>query len=445
MPNFSPPKKKPSVLFVSQSFYPSVGGVSTLLLNLSRYLHEQGYAVFAIHFGNPHESAAKKIGYPIKQFPISREELLPHHLEGYARFKEIIYQHLHGLIPFDYSHVENIPGYIDYIRCSELFVRKVSQVIASQKIDLVHLQDYQVIGCFSAIPTGIKTIFSLHAPLLPSINLTLSNWIMRYLNKADAAVFSIPEYSQIAVSLGLSASKIFTIPPIIDTHVMDRAGRHNFPQLTSSSASSQVITCVQRFDSKSGQIQLLKAFSRISDKHPRAKLVFAGASSFTDTISSVRRNFYQEAVDLTATLKLQNRVIFLGNVDYLALPQLYRLSDVVVMLSKMECFGLAVSEAMYLSKPTLVTDVGGLGFQIVNGQTGFKVKPGDIVHTAAALNNMLTSKSLRDHLGDNAKKDFNSRFHPHNVIPQYLKLYKQIAQQVKTGADHYAYLYNYLR
>ncbi len=435
-----------SVLFVSQSFYPSVGGVSTLLLNLSRYLHKAGYNIHAIHFEMPeNQSASKKIGYKIIHHVINKSLLSDKVFQGYAKFKEVIYQHLHGLIKFQYAQIEDVPGYTEYITCSELFSNKLRSVVSKENIDLVHLQDYQVLGVLSALPYGIKSIFSLHAPLLSNIDPKVSEWLMRYIRKADAVVFSVPKYSEVANTLlDIPKSKIATIPPIIDKAVMESANSSPIKTFEQFSDKTNFVTCVQRFDSKSGQLQLIESFALICKKHPNVFLVLVGGRSFTDSISNVRKNYFQEAVDLVKKLKIDDRVIFLGNVDYLNLPQIYKQSDIVVMLSKMECFGLAITEAMYHSKPVIVTDVGGLAYQVNQGYNGFKVKPGDIKETSRLLDLLLSSSSKRRVMGHNARLFFNKLLDPDKIMPKYLDLYSSVLSK-RMHEVNYDYLYNQLR
>lgn len=354
--------KERSILFVSQSFYPGVGGVSTLLLNLSRYLSQLNYKIYAIHFEmSTNVSASEALGYPIKEYIISRSEIPKEVFQGYAAFKEEIYQHLHGIRQFKYQTIDDVPGYKDFVFCSELFSKRILDVLSNNNIDLVHFQDYQVMLGLSNIPLEVKSIFSLHAPLIDNIDRTVAKWLVRYGNKADKMVFSIPQYSEIAIKHGLKPQKSIVLPPMIDKNVMSRVTElpSVFKQIPPGSI---VITCIQRFDAKSGHTQLIEGFSKISNKFKNSYLVLVGGGSFTDNISNVRRNYLLEAQNLVRDLNLTNRVIFAGSVDYMNLSEIYRRSDIVVMLSRMECFGLAITEAMFHEKPVLVTNVGGACF-----------------------------------------------------------------------------------
>jgi len=339
MKNFNT-SRKPSILFVSQSFYPSTGGVSSLIFNLCTHLVQSNYRVDALHFEVSQSSPTlEKQGYPIKEHIIPLSKVSKKILRGYACFKEEIYQSLHGLKSFNYQ--------------------------------------------------------------------------------SDKVIFSIPQYSKIAIRHGLNPKKSLVIPPIIDENIMSISA--SIPKVLKQIPKGAVmVTCIQRFDSKSGQTQLLRAFSKISDKYKNSYLVLVGEKSFTDNISNLRKNYLMEAQKLAKDLGLTDRVIFTGNIDYLKLSQVYKHSDVVVMLSKMECFGLAITEAMYHGKPVLVTNVGGLAFQVESHVNGYVVEPGDVKSTARLL------EKLRIKMGNAGNKLFQKNLDPKKIMKDYHSMYQSL-------------------
>lgn len=445
MKNFNNDKNK-SILFVSQSFYPGVGGVSTLLLNLSHYLAELNYKIYAIHFeilGN--SSTSQTLGYPIREYIISRSEIPQKVFQGYACFKEEIYQLLHGLKVFRHNAVENIPGYRDFLFCSELFSKHLLDVVADKNIDIIHFQDYQVMLGLAAVPLEVRSVFSLYAPLLDNLDKRIAKWLIRYGSKSDKMILSIPQYSRAAIKYGLNPKKSAILPPIIDKEVMNREAE--LPgTLGQIPEDAVVITYIQRFDSKSGQEQLIRAFSKVSDEYPNSYLVLVGGGSFTDSISNIRKDYFLKAENLVRKLNLVNKVIFTGNIDYMKLSQVYKRSDIVAMLSKMECFGLAVTEAMFHGKPVLVTSVGGLAYQVKNGVNGYIVSPEDIDTTAKLLGQLIRSKELRIKMGREGKEIFQKNFDPEEVIRNYHDLYRSLlSPSILHDSFNYDYLYNSLR
>ena len=363
-----------TVLFSSQSFYPSTGGVSTLLLALSKHLIAKGFAAHALHLPMDYASTPNAVPHSIVEHVVGWNAISPSVYKGHAIFKEILYRHLHGLIPFRYRSMNTVPGYEEYMELSRAYSRSLRQLATEEQIDLIHFHDYQVLPSVAAVPPGIGTLFSLHAPLLPSVSRVVSNWLLEYWSHISRVVFSTPQYAEVARRFGLDCQKIVVSPPIVDVDVLDcQPTDLLWPRVPRGTV---VITCVQRFDSKSGHVQLIRAFHKVQQAlktHIPVFLVLVGGRSYTDSIATVRSKYIEEARSQVKRLGLDDKVLFIGNVDYYALGEVYDRSDVLVMLSKMECFGLSISEAMYKAKPVVVTNVGGLAYQVLDGINGFVV------------------------------------------------------------------------
>jgi glycosyltransferase involved in cell wall biosynthesis len=85
--------------------------------------------------------------------------------------------------------------------------------------------------------------------------------------------------------------------------------------------------------------------------------------------------------------------MFIGNVDYPKLPELYNASDVVAHCPKNEGFGLSITEGMACGKAIVATNVGGIPLQVKNNINGFLVEPRDIKSTAEKVIKILSNKS----------------------------------------------------
>lgn len=372
---------------------------------------------------------------------VPRGAIPDHVYRGYAIFKEVVYRHLHGLTEFPFRQINAVPGYTDYMDLSAIYSQKLRSVLANQKIDVIHFHDYQVMPGIAAVPLGLPSLFSLHAPLLPSISEVLSNWLLQYWSRTAGVIVSIPAYAAVAQKLGLDPKKIFVIPPVADIDALDRRPANApLPQIPENAI---VITCIQRFDSKSGQAQLIRAFYHLQQKIDSVVLVLVGGKSYTDTIATLRSDYFEEMVSLVEELQLGTKVFFTGNVDYYSLGAIYDASDVIVMLSKMECFGLAVAEAMYKARPVVVTNVGGLAFQVADGSSGFVIPVGDIPQTVATLTRLCNSPGLRQSMGQIGRARFMSEFSPDKLIGRYAEVYDVVLNAGEP--PDYRSMYNSLR
>jgi glycosyltransferase involved in cell wall biosynthesis len=120
-------------------------------------------------------------------------------------------------------------------------------------------------------------------------------------------------------------------------------------------------------------MNLLRAFASVGI--PDAKLVFAGGGA-------QRVGLEKEA----AALGLANNFQFLGFVNQSQLPKLYKASDLMVIPSSYEPFGLVVNEAMLCGCPVVASDrVGAVRDLVAHNQTGFIFPCGDVKALAATI------------------------------------------------------------
>jgi glycosyltransferase involved in cell wall biosynthesis len=139
-------------------------------------------------------------------------------------------------------------------------------------------------------------------------------------------------------------------------------------------------------------LDLLRAFAQVADHN--AHLVFAGDGPL------------RAALELEArSLGVSERVRFLGFVNQSGLPETYRTSDILVLPSAHDAFGLVVSEAMLCRCPVIVSDRVGARFDLVrDAETGFVFPCGDVNALAAVLQRALTDHRRLQEMGEAAQR-----------------------------------------
>ena len=94
------------------------------------------------------------------------------------------------------------------------------------------------------------------------------------------------------------------------------------------------------------------------------------------------------------------------------LRRLFQTSDVFVLPSRSETFGIAAIEAGAAGIPVVVSAVGGLSDLVIDGTTGFAIRPGDREDLTRALRRLHDDPTLRRDLGNaartRAERDFDS-------------------------------------
>lgn len=108
-------------------------------------------------------------------------------------------------------------------------------------------------------------------------------------------------------------------------------------------------------------------------------------------------------------LGLSNQVRFIGFTNQTQLPGVYSASDLMVLPSEYEPFGVVVNEAMLCGCPVVVSDRVGAGYDLVRtGENGFVVSFGDVSSLADVLREALAAPDRLRSLGKAARERMRS-------------------------------------
>ncbi len=144
----------------------------------------------------------------------------------------------------------------------------------------------------------------------------------------------------------------------------------------------------------------------------RARLVMCGDGPEREGAAALARDY-----------GVADDVIFAGQVpniaDYLSV------SDLLLMPSETESFGLAALEAMACETPVIATRVGGLPEVVLDGETGYLVGVGDTRAMADRAVEILSGEN-RQRMGARGRAWAVERFNTEIVIPQYERLYERV-------------------
>jgi len=96
--------------------------------------------------------------------------------------------------------------------------------------------------------------------------------------------------------------------------------------------------------------------------------------------------------------------------DHAEALEAIRRSDVLVCSSRDEAMPVTILEALSLGKPIVSANVGGIGEILTDGHNALLVRPEDPAALAGAMQRLLTSPELAQHLGQNARETFEKNF-----------------------------------
>ena len=124
---------------------------------------------------------------------------------------------------------------------------------------------------------------------------------------------------------------------------------------------------------------------------------------------------------------LRNRVEFLGKVD--RVYEKLSISDLMLMPSEMESFGLAALEGMACELPSIATLVGGVPEVIDHGRSGFLAAVGDVDAMAGYAIDILSDEKRLREMGKAARWEAQSRFCSTRIIPEYERFYERVLER----------------
>lgn len=131
--------------------------------------------------------------------------------------------------------------------------------------------------------------------------------------------------------------------------------------------------------------------------------------------------------DLARKLLVHDDVRFLGKQEQI--EEILLVSDLFLLPSEYESFGLAAMEAMAANVPVISSDTGGLSEININGETGYTAAVGDVETMSACAINLLSNDKLLQQFRKNAKAQA-MKFDLHKIVPQYEKLYSKFCRMV---------------
>jgi glycosyltransferase involved in cell wall biosynthesis len=235
---------------------------------------------------------------------------------------------------------------------------------------------------------GIPAVWTIHESLEPSllwagVSPALRRSAEAALADAALAIFqaegterlfarSVPDGRRVAIPYGIDQQAIAAGRAAAEP----RAAR----EAAGIPASADVVLCVGRIEPRKAQVPLVQAFGLVAARHPRARLVFVGATDEPESQllrEEVERCEARDRIDV---------------VPLTADPgDWYAAGDLLVCASDNESLPRTVLEAMLWEKPVLATRIFGLPEVIDDGVTGWLCEPRDVSALAAGLDRALGS------------------------------------------------------
>ena len=172
-----------------------------------------------------------------------------------------------------------------------------------------------------------------------------------------------------------------------------------------------IIISIAELHERKGLKYLVEAMPKIIKKYPEVKLVIIGEGKD-------RKNL----ANLIGKLGIENHILLAGKQK--EIPKLLKSSDIFVLPSLREAFGLVILEAMITGLPVIASKVGGIPEIIKDGGNGLLVEPKNSKKLTSILTDLIAQQKKRQKLASAGQKTVLEKFTAKKMAEEYEKIYK---------------------
>lgn len=304
---------------------------------------------------------------------------------------------------------------------------KIAEVINEYDLDVLHMH--------YAVPHAVCGILAKHMS-------QKDIKIMTTLHGTDITVLGYDHSLKNAIKFGIEGSDVVTSVSqslaqqtydIIETDkeivpIYNFVREKEFPTKlnTPTSEDEQLKACygiqpdekvlihVSNFRSVKRIDTIIDTFARVHKAIPSKLILLGDGPELMDMKEKARQ------------LNLEDAVLFLGKQNWVS--QFYQISDLVLLLSEKESFGLTLLEAMKSGVVPIGSTAGGIKEVIKHEDTGYIVNVGDDEAASAYAIQLLTNPELYHEMQTRMLEDVANRFSSDLIADQYEYYYKKMLE-----------------
>ena len=362
--------------------YPTYGGSGVVATELGKALAKKGHKVHFISYALP------------MRLPAFQDNILFHEVE-----------------------MSNYPLF-DFPLYTLALASKMVEVAKYEKLDLLH--------CHYAIPPaasaylakqvmngkGPKLITTLHGTDITLVGLEPSFLpIVKFSIEQSDGVTAVSRFLREKTVSNYNISKhVEVIPNFVDTKIYKRVNADSL-RARCSKPGDAVLSHTSNFRGVKRVQDVIRIFHEVNAKIPSTLLLIGDGPDRSQCEVLVRE------------LGIDDKVHFLGK--QIDLVELLSASDLFLMPSQSESFGLSALEAMSCGVPVISSSVGGLPELQVHSETGYIAEMGDVGRMAKYCIELLSNRSKLD-LFSKAARARALQFETDIIVEQYETYYSTI-------------------
>ena len=318
-------------------------------------------------------------------------------------------------IHFHEVHVEEYPLF-HYQPYELALSSKMAYVVKTYNIDILHVH-YAIPHAYAGyMAKQMLKREGIEVPMITTLHGTDITLVGNHPTYKEAVTFSINEsdvVTSVSESLKRDTLRLFNvdkdikvIPNFIGLQKMERVSPCK--RSVMASADELIVTHISNFRKVKRVDDVVRVFYGIQQQLP-AKLIMVGDGPEREI-----------ADQLCKDLGIKKKVLFLGNTS--DIDRILCFTDLFLLPSESESFGLSALEAMAAGVPVVSSNAGGLSEVNEEGVSGYLCPIGDVQTMAEKAIYILSNKDRLAQFKQNARK-VAARFDEEKIIPMYEALY----------------------
>ncbi len=182
-----------------------------------------------------------------------------------------------------------------------------------------------------------------------------------------------------------------------------------------------VIGKIARLSVIKGHIYLLKAFEKMCEQIPHAKLLFVGDGE--------NKSELQRFIDKK---RLNDKIIFTGLIPTNEMPSVISLIDIVVHTALLEGLPRVFTQSLLMGKPIISFDLDGASEVIEDGKNGYLIEPMHIEMLTKKIIDLASNITKSKNFGSYGRNNIKDDFSIYAMVEKNHKLYQELlAKHVK--------------
>lgn len=298
---------------------------------------------------------------------------------------------------------------------------KIADVVNEEQLDVLHMH-YAIPHAVCAVlardmsGTDIGIVTTLHGTDITVLGEdTLLQTAIKYgIEKSDVVTAVSNSLRNQTYELIDTTKPIETIYNFIDEREYYKRDNPELKAGFGIQSHEKVLIHVSNFRKVKHVPDIVETFLKVREQVPSKLLLVGDGPEKHEVMKQAKASPYSDDI------------LFLGRQENLA--ELYSISDLKLLMSEKEAFGLVLLEAMACGVPGIGTRIGGIPEVIVEGENGYIVELGDTDAAAEKAIALLQDEAKLRAFSESAQRHANEEFRAEKIVAQYEHLYEKVAR-----------------